>query len=72
MDIQEVRSDIRNRYSIDAEQEISRLLRQELASQLRGSLNMIRNRERIFIETPSSLLDYNPDDEQDSNPESQG
>jgi hypothetical protein len=50
----------------------SELLRQELASQLRVSINMIRNREETFIETPSSLLDYNPDDEQDSNPESQG
>lgn len=70
--IQPVQRNMRSSYNINAEQEISRLLRQELASQLRGSLNMIRNRERIFIETPSSLLDYNPDDEQDSNPESQG
>lgn len=70
--IQPVQRNMRSSYNINPEQEISRLLRQELASQLRGSLNMIRNRERIFIETPSSLLDYNPDDEQDSNPESQG
>lgn len=50
----------------------SELLRRELASQLRLSINMIRNREGTSIETPS-FLDYNnPDDEQDSNPESQG
>jgi len=72
MDIQEVRSDIRNRYSIDAEQEISRLLRQELASHLRSSITIQRNRRGVSIETPVSLLNYNPDEGQDITPESQG
>lgn len=72
INIQEVRSDIRNRYSIDAEQEISRLLRQELASHLRSSITIQRNRRGFSIETPVSLLNYNPDEGQDITPESQG
>jgi hypothetical protein len=72
INIQEVRSDIRNRYSIDAEQEISRLLRQELASHLRSSITIQRNRRGVSIETPVSLLNYNPDEGQDITPESQG
>jgi hypothetical protein len=71
--IQPVQRDMISSYNSNDEQEISRLLRQELASQLRSSINMIRNREQFFNERPPSLLDSNnSDDEQDINPESQG
>ena len=59
--------DLRRRSNMVADR-----VRQELASRLRGSLTMQIGRTRDFIETPS-FLDYNnPDDEQDSTPESQG
>ena len=59
--------DLRRRSNMIADR-----VRQELASRLRGSLTMQIGRTRDFIETPS-FLDYNnPDDEQDSTPESQG
>jgi len=70
--IQNARRDIRTRYNIDDQEEISRILRQESASQLRGSLTDQRNRRGGFIETSISPLNYNPDEGQDITSESQG